>query len=759
MHRQSLQQTNNLQKGFGDYRSGDPLFYKMIPNRPKPDIHEMEILAPAGSVLAAKAAVEAGADAVYIGGSRFGARAYADNPGEDELLELIDDLHLHKKKIYLTVNTLLKEDELEKELYGYLAPYYEAGLDAVIVQDPGVMRFILREFPEMAVHASTQMTITGPSGARMLEKQGVTRVVPARELSLQEIREIREATGLEIECFVHGALCYCYSGRCLLSSILGGRSGNRGRCAQPCRLPYAVSDRTGRLNGRDEQYMLSPKDMCTVELLPEILAAGVTSLKIEGRMKKPEYTAGVVSIYRKYLDQTLSGTFKGVTRQDRQILFDLYNRDGFHQSYYKQHNGKHMMALKNEKLEKTARDRNEALFADIHRQYCETETKLPVTGLASFCEGEPMSLYLQQEETSAFVTAGVVQTARNHPMEETQVRKQLVKTGDSPFDFTELNIEMRGAAFAPVKELNALRREGLDALKETMLLPYRRTCPQISGENVSDIPIHHGKPEMAVLVSTKDQLSAVLSEETLPERIYVEYTLWRQERQQLENRDKHTDTRWFLALPQMLRESHREKFLQLLPKLEQSFFAGYLVRTMEEFCILKESGTKKEICLDDCMYTLNMETLAFYREQGATRFTAPAELNRHELKKRPNGDSEMVIYGRQLLMVSAQCLRQNTTGCDHKSGTLTLKDRKDIEFPAKCCCDFCYNMLYNSIPLGLFKEKDELENAGFAAFRLNFTTEDRAETTEILRLYRGAYDQTGNAPGRFTRGHYQRGVE
>lgn len=719
----------------------------------------MEILAPAGSVLAARAAAEAGADAVYIGGSRFGARAYADNPGEEELLELIDDLHLRSKKIYLTVNTLLKEEEVSEELYTYLAPYYEAGLDAVIVQDPGVMQFILREFPEMAVHASTQMTITGPSGAQMLEKQGVTRVVPARELSLQEIRAIREATGLEIECFVHGALCYCYSGRCLFSSMLGGRSGNRGRCAQPCRLPYTVSDRTGRLNGSDEQYMLSPKDMCTVDILPEIVAAGVTSLKIEGRMKKPEYTAGVVSIYRKYLDQTLAGSFKGVTKRDRQILFDLYNRDGFHQSYYKQHNGKQMMALKNEKLEKTASDRNEALFSDIHRQYCENETKLPVTGLASFCEGEPMSLFLQQGVSSAYVTAGTVQTARNHPMEEAQVRKQLVKTGDSLFAFAELTVEMRGASFAPVKELNALRREGLAALKETMLLPYRRTCQPLSSAKKAEPPVHPGRPETAVLVSTGDQLDAVLAQKILPERIYMEYTLWQRKRQIPGNEKDLADTRWILALPQMLRESYREDFLKLLPQLEQSRFDGFLVRTMEEFCILKEAGSKKEIILDDCMYTMNSEALDFYRAQGVARFTAPAELNRHELRKRQNGDSEMVVYGRQLLMVSAQCLRQNTTGCDHKSGTLTLKDRKGVEFPAKCCCDFCYNMLYNSIPLELFKEKENLEKDGFAAFRLNFTTEDRAETTEILRLYRGVSGKAGNGSGRFTRGHYQRGVE
>ena len=719
----------------------------------------MELLAPAGSVLAAKAAVAAGADAVYIGGSRFGARAYADNPDEGELLSLIDDLHLSGKKIYLTVNTLLKEQELEKELYAYLAPYYEAGLDAVIVQDPGVMRFVLREFPEMAVHASTQMTITGPSGARMLEKQGVTRVVPARELSLEEISQIRKRTGLEIECFVHGALCYCYSGRCLLSSMLGGRSGNRGRCAQPCRLPYEVWDTTGKLNDREEQYMLSPKDMCTVELLPEILAAGVTSLKIEGRMKKPEYTAGVVSVYRKYLDQAIAGTFQGVKKQDKQILFDLYNRDGFHQSYYKQHNGRHMMALKNEKLEKTARDRNEALFAKIHSTYCQTQPKLPITGLASFCEGEPMSLFLQQGEASAYVTAGTVQTAKNHPMEEAQIRKQLVKTGDSPFSFEELTVEMRGAAFAPVKELNALRREGLQALQENILAPYRRQCRPYVPEKTAVTAAYAGKPQLCVLVSTKEQLMAVLAEDRPPEQIYVEYTLWQRESSFITEKSSTAATAWFLALPQMLREGYRNTFLQKLPALEKAPFAGYLVRTMEELCLLQEAGTDKAICLDDCMYTMNTEAMEFYREIGVDRFTAPVELNRGELSHRQNQDSEMVIYGRQLLMVSAQCLRKNTTGCDHKSGTLTLKDRKGVQFPAKCCCDFCYNMLYNSIPLGLFREKEALGRAGFAAFRLNFTTEDRKETQHILRLFREEASGRTVENGKFTRGHYQRGVE
>ena len=255
---------------------------------------EIEILAPAGSYESLKAAIAAGADAVYVGGNRFGARAYANNFSEEELLEAIDYVHLHGKKIYLTVNTLLKEKELERELYSYLLPYYRQGLDAVIVQDPGVLRFVREYFPSLPIHASTQMTITGADGARFMEEQGVERIVTARELSLQEIKEISEKTSLEIESFVHGALCYCYSGQCLYSSLLGGRSGNRGQCAQPCRLPYKVDGKTS--------YVMSLKDLCTVEFIPDLAEAGIYSFKIEGRMKKPEYVAAVTSIYRKYAD-------------------------------------------------------------------------------------------------------------------------------------------------------------------------------------------------------------------------------------------------------------------------------------------------------------------------------------------------------------------------------------------------------------------------------------------------------------------------
>ena len=258
-----------------------------------------EVLAPAGSYECMLAAFNAGADAVYVGGQLFGARAFANNFNQEELIKAIDYAHMHNKKLFLTVNTLLKNQEIDKKLIEYLTPLYEAGLDAVIVQDFGVLSLVKEHFPKMDIHASTQMTVTGEHFAKVLKDYGVSRIVPARELSLKEIESIYKETGLEIECFVHGALCYSYSGMCLLSSLIGARSGNRGRCAQPCRLPYDVlfDNET-----KKEQYPLSPKDLCTLKILPKILKAGVYSLKIEGRMKKPEYVASVTSMYRKYVD-------------------------------------------------------------------------------------------------------------------------------------------------------------------------------------------------------------------------------------------------------------------------------------------------------------------------------------------------------------------------------------------------------------------------------------------------------------------------
>ncbi len=316
---------------------------------------QIEILAPAGSYEGLTAAVRASCDAVYIGGNKFGARAYADNPAEDNMLKAIDYAHLHDKKIYLTVNTLLKNSELEDELYTYLSRYYEQGLDAVIVQDIGVMHFVHNYFPDLPIHASTQMTLTMAKGANILKPMGISRLVNSRELSLEEIKQIKVDTDLEIESFVHGALCYCYSGQCFMSSMLGGRSGNRGRCAQPCRMPYKLRVDNRMLMNSKEKYLLSPKDICTIDMIPDLIEAGIDSFKIEGRMKRPEYAAGVTLTYRKYVDKYLElgkeryeaflFDHSDMLRSDQLILQDLYNRGGFSSGYYSMRNGKTMMSI------------------------------------------------------------------------------------------------------------------------------------------------------------------------------------------------------------------------------------------------------------------------------------------------------------------------------------------------------------------------------------------------------------------------------
>ena len=464
---------------------------------------KLEVLAPAGSFESMKAAVAAGADAVYMGGSRFGARAYADNPDEHGLLEAIDYVHLHGRRLYMTVNTLFKEEEMG-ELYQYLLPYYREGLDAVIVQDLGAMDFMCRNFPGIDLHASTQMTITGVNGARLLKELGASRVVTARELSLDEIRRIRDQVDVEIESFVHGALCYCYSGQCLMSSLIGGRSGNRGRCAQPCRLPYEVRENGKKpgepLNRKQERNVMSLKDLCTLDLIPDLAAAGIYSLKIEGRMKSPRYTAGVVSIYRKYVDRFLEYGPDGyfVEPEDKKVLSDLFDRGGFTSGYYKQHNGRDMVALK----EKPAfREGNQKLFDYLDKTYVEAELKESINGRAVLEEGKPSELELSLAGgvcpdgslAQVRVEGQMPQIAQNQPLTEDKILKQLGKTGNTPFVFANLEVELKGNLFMPVQAQNELRRAGLEALEQAVLDQWRRPAPS-GGCGASDAFIAPNAP-------------------------------------------------------------------------------------------------------------------------------------------------------------------------------------------------------------------------------------------------------------------------
>lgn len=508
-----------------------------------------EVLAPAGSYESFHAAIAAGADAVYLAGNLFGARAFAQNFSEEELLHVIDEAHLHGRKIYLTVNTLLKEKELEEKLYTYLEPYYNEGLDAVIVQDYGVLRFIRQHFPGLALHASTQMTVTGPEGASLLADYGVERVVPARELSLKEVETIKKATQMEMECFVHGALCYCYSGQCLMSSMIGGRSGNRGQCAQPCRLPYTYKGKNG--------YLMSLKDICTLESIPDLIEHGIDSFKIEGRMKKPEYVAGVTAMYRKYTDLYLEhGREKfRVKKSDLEELMDLYNRGGFHSGYYFVHNGPEMLCTnrpnhagtkaakvlgqkgrelqisvlkdlskgdvlefpsghgdytlgkdwkkgerqtillpKNQREKKGAwifRTRCNALLQRLNQTYVNAKLQEPISGRVVLKPGEKAVLELRftgrnETKTVIRVKGERIAPAENRPLTEEQVTKALAKTGNTPFYFETLDVKLEGDCFCPMQQLNTLRRQGIEELEKAVLNGFRRTSADVGQQDMTD---------------------------------------------------------------------------------------------------------------------------------------------------------------------------------------------------------------------------------------------------------------------------------
>lgn len=756
----------------------------------------MEVLAPAGSLESMKAAVAAGADAVYMGGTKFGARAYAENPDEDGLLRAIDYVHLHGRKLYMTVNTLFKEEEMG-ELYRYLLPYYKEGLDAVIVQDLGAMAFIRRNFPGLDIHASTQMTITGPYGARLMKELGASRVVTARELSLEEIRELRDQAKVEIESFVHGALCYCYSGQCLMSSLIGGRSGNRGRCAQPCRLPYQVrSQGGGELTPRDERYVMSLKDLCTLDLIPHMAQAGIDSLKIEGRMKSPRYTAGVVSIYRKYVDRYLeagSGKYC-VQKEDRQALLDLFDRGGFTDGYYTRHNGRDMVALK----EKPAfRQGNQALFDYLDRTYVEAELKEPAEGEALFREGEPASLTLRMRDPEAArpglrpgelpggagekeaeacpitvqVTGQIPLKAQNQPMTGEKALKQLKKAGNTPFALEKMEAKIEGELFMPVQALNELRREGLQALEEALLERKRRRKPAW-GEQRAEAALEEGSRErnsqgMALYVFAEEEchLQAALESEYAA-GIYLDAAGFSPEGWERAAGDCHRAGKaCLLALPHIFRTHGRRFFEKNAGRLKEAGFDGLLIRSLEEVLWLRDQGIELPMVFDAGVYCWNRETEAVYEGLGAARLTLPWELNSRELQPvaQALGErAELVVYGRAPMMVSAQCIRRTVKGCSGKREVLEMKDRTGAILPVKNHCAFCYNTVYNPSPLSLLDSRAQVEKLGVGAVRLNFTTEDGEQAGQILKAFGEVFCLKWEAAAPFkdfTRGHFKRGVQ
>lgn len=724
-----------------------------------------ELLAPAGSFETLKAVVNAGADAVYCAGNRFGARAYANNFTEEEMIFAIDFMHIKGKKLYMTVNTLLKEKELEEELYSYLMPYYEAGLDAVIVQDLGVMHFIKEHFPGLHIHASTQMTITGAYGAELMLNAGCSRIVTARELSLQEIQDIYEKTGAEIESFVHGALCYGYSGQCLLSSMIGGRSGNRGRCAQPCRLPYELfEDKQKGISSKNkkEAYLLSPKDLCTIDLIPELIGHGVHSFKIEGRMKQAEYAAGVTSIYRYYIDKYESNPKAPyqVSQEDKQKLWDLGNRCGFTDGYYKRHNGKEMITFEKPSHEKG----NEKLQQQIRQTYMEKEEKEKINGILILSKEFPAKLVLEYKGVKTEVMGDTVQKAQKQPMSKETILDKMRKTGNTPFVFETLSVEMEEDIFIPVGALNQLRRDGLEQLEQNILGAYKRILSKEQYQKEQQPPKSSEKawkPQLRVMVEEREQFFVALKQAEI-RRIYMD--VFKVTPQDI-IAARECGKELYLAFPYILRKNVAEQLQQVFTKLSEQNPDGYLVRNLEEICFLQKRKVEgKKIQTDYGVYVFSNEARKALEEWGIEHFTLPVELNRSELFDLTCEKGEMILYGHQPLMISAGCLHKNTAGCDRTPGTFYLKDRYAKIFPVKNNCRECYNVIYNTSPLCLLHHQRELQRLAPEAVRLHFTIENEQKMEQVFSLYRQAFwEKKKILPEQYfkdyTNGHFKRGVE
>lgn len=700
---------------------------------------DFELLAPAGNLEILKGVIESGADAVYVGGSMFGARAYANNFTEEELLEAIDFAHLRGVKVYLTVNTLIKNSEFSK-LYDYLLVYYKRGLDAVIVQDIGVVKAIHEYFPSMEIHTSTQMTVTGADGVRFLSQFGVTRVVMAREVSLAEMKRIHEETGMELEAFVHGALCYSYSGQCLFSSILGGRSGNRGRCAQPCRLPYTVE-------GKKDEYILSLKDMCGIKALDKLHDAGVYSLKIEGRMKQLEYACGVVKYYRSYIDSK-----KPVSDADYDRIKALGNRCGFTDRYYFDHNGSDMVTYVKPN------------FVSNAEEPSPEKRKLSIEGELVLREGEPGSLTVKRGDVTFKASIEPVSAALKAPLDKKAAIDRINKTGDTDFEFSHIKAQIGENVFVPNGALNKLRRDAISGLCDKLLKKYYRDDARyVDISSLSKLPEHAIKSDAAhetindyttiCSCMTRAQLDTLISYECfdvfyLDFDMYDRKTLIQQFADDVKSLTKR-NKKVYLMLPTILRADSSDYFVSIAKELDKVSFEGFVVKNYEELYLTENLFTGKKVILDHNMYTFNDVSKSAFFEHGVSGDTVPLELNSKEIMHRNNIGSQMIVYGYYPLMTTANCVHKNTKGCDKKQKLIYLKDRYNKSFAVCNNCKECYNTIYNSLPTMLTKNIGKLKEAGIRSFRYSFTIETPKQIKAVM----------DDKVAEYTNGHYKRGVE
>ncbi|KGK99008.1 hypothetical protein LI82_02950 [Methanococcoides methylutens] len=810
-------------------------------------IKKPELLAPAGNWESFVAAVENGADAVYLGAKTLGARAYAGNFTLEEIQEAIDIAHLRGVRVFVTVNTLVKDEEIGRAAK-MLCSLSEYGADAVIVQDIGLLSLAKELVPELPIHASTQMTIHNSEGVRFLEELGVKRVVLAREMSLEEIKTVKQASNIEIETFVHGALCISYSGQCLLSSMIGGRSGNRGHCAQPCRKMYEL-EKDGELIDTDGPYLLSPKDLNTTEMLPQLIEAGVDSFKIEGRMKRPEYVAGVVSTYRRLIDRymadpdsyfvspeeslvleqlfnreftdvylegtsrtgmmsreqpynrgVVAGTVVGYNSDDRRIIVELSTElelgDGIGAEGL-ENAGENItrMVLDGKEVDSgTKGDVVEIPFFEKVRSGCfiyrtmdrslmdslkKTFTspkpirKVPVSLRSEVAAGSVLHLEMVDADGNAVSVDSdyVVEVAQKKPTTQEQVIQQLSKLGNSVFEPLDMDVNVTGDVFIPIRALNDIRNLAVSQLESARIEKGRRNpkdsckAPDVACEEV-----HPDKTLLVVSVDDSRRLEGAIAGGA--DVIYVGGEVFRgrepMDMKEAFEKCRSEGRKIYVNTPKIVSDEDMGHVQETLKFAKEIGFDGAVVSNYGTFRLAKEAGMN--VVADSPMNVFNMNSYASMKQLGAGSVVLSPEMSLSQVEDVAQcGSVECIVHGRQEVMESRYCmlgdLFSTGAGCSRmcEDGKFELYDEKEYCFPIIMDND-CRMHVLNSKELCMIESIGKLVKAGVAAVRIEARTMDALKVKKVTQRYRVALDGKKKAgkckdiTDGYTSGHYMRGV-
>jgi putative protease len=695
----------------------------------------LEILSPAGSPEGIIAAVQNGADAVYMGFGDFNARRNAKNFTAEDLKKAAEYCRVRGVKIYVTLNTLVSDRELP--LVAEQAKLAcRLGADALIVQDLGVLRAVRQVVPEMKIHASTQMSVHNLEGVKIAAAMGISRVVLARELSRREISYICKFSPIETEIFVHGALCMCYSGQCYMSSVIGRRSGNRGLCAQPCRLNYSTG-------GHAAEYLLSLKDNCLIDYLGELESFGVTSVKIEGRMRRPEYAAIVSGIYSRAVREG-----KGPTSDDLRALQSAFSRQGFTDGYYTGEKGTQMFGIREEDDKG-----DQVIFATARKNYLNGEfQRVPVRFVGIIKRGEPAKLAVLDDRENKAVTQGLTpEPAFHKEITSTSLQTQLHKTGGTPFYCAGVKSQVDSGLSLPAAAINEMRRDLLAELMEKR----KFLAPRTEGEFVPGY--HHlnreDKPVVTASVMKLAQLSKEMAE-CKPSVVYIPAEELDKDKDALVPFLENPDITVAVALPRVMHDSERNKVSDLLIIARHLGIKEALVGNIGMIQFAKSMGFA--VRGDFGLNVYNSQTLKVLKDLGLLSATLSFELRIEQIRDLSKSiDAEIIVYGRLPLMVTANCIVKNSMGvcaCDNFSG---IKDRLGASFPV--VHEFgCRNVVLNSKKLFLADKRTETGAVGLWGERLMFTTENAVECAAVMKRYLGQGDYE---PGSYTRGLYYRGVE